>query len=78
MKVDLLNILNDGAFEIHDINEKMIDAGMDSMMYIELIVTIEDYYEVQFADEMLSIASYETFADLQMYVQKLVDLKEGV
>ena len=41
---------------------------LDSLGYIQLVVAIEDYYNIEFADEMLSIQYFQNFEELVDYV----------
>lgn len=36
-----------------DDEENILDYGMDSLAYIRLIISLEDYFDVEFEDEVL-------------------------
>ncbi|WP_411102086.1 acyl carrier protein [Streptomyces sp. cmx-4-9] len=50
----------------------LADLGLDSMSAIELVITIEDAFGVQFRDELLVRETFATFASLEGAVRGMV------
>ena len=57
--------------------EDLRDIGMDSLKFISVIVTIEDIYEIEFEDEMLSMGRLRTVTSFVDYVGDLLKRNEG-
>lgn len=49
------------------------DVGVDSLALIELLVTVEDTYEVEFPDELLTADTFRTVGTLWDAVCTLLD-----
>ena len=47
-----------------DIDAELLDAGMDSLAFIRLIVAIEDKYDFEFSDENLALCRSGTIRKL--------------
>ena len=68
-KQELIKILSDffpnenASIEYKDLID---DLGMDSIVFISLIVAIEDYYDITIPDELLF---FENFRDLDNIVE---------
>ncbi|MCR4678141.1 MAG: acyl carrier protein [Lachnospiraceae bacterium] len=75
---EILSVLNAKIKEIKD-NGKVLNeedyldfrgAGLNSLELMTLIVYLEDYYEIEFADEDLLISEYVYIKDLMDVVCK--------
>ncbi|WCD88439.1 Aminoacyl carrier protein [Streptomyces xanthophaeus] len=49
----------------------LADLGLDSMSAIELVITIEDTFGVQFRDELLVRETFATFAALESAIREM-------
>ncbi len=52
------------------------DLGIDSLIYIEILVSIEKYYDITFSEEYLLEFQNSKVKDLCAAVRKLIDTKE--
>lgn len=59
-------IINLDENEFIDIDEDLALYGMDSFLYIKMIVEIEEYYSITYPDEMLDFECIST-------IRKIVD-----
>ncbi len=48
------------------------DLGVDSLTFMELLISIENRYDIVFDDERLAIDAYQTLEDLTTYVQSKI------
>jgi acyl carrier protein len=53
-----------GAQEQLDQDAELRDFGLDSLAMVELLATLESAYQVRFADEALSLETFQTPAIL--------------
>ncbi|MEK5034055.1 phosphopantetheine-binding protein [Paenibacillus sp. FSL R7-0302] len=52
--------------------------GLDSMSYIQVVVTIEDKIGISLSDEVLNIYEVKTFSDLCRAVEKSISEGEKI
>ncbi|MFD5076459.1 phosphopantetheine-binding protein [Streptomyces sp. NPDC058371] len=52
---------------------RLPDIGLDSMSAIELVLTIEDRFGVQFPDELLVRETFESLHSLESAVRSMLD-----
>ncbi|MBJ8030420.1 acyl carrier protein [Bacillus cereus group sp. N21] len=75
-KDSIVQIITDKLVEILELkepvqfNENLSFYGLDSIMSVQLIVELEDYYNIAFEDEELIFSNFDT-------VSKIVELIEG-
>lgn len=81
--IDIRNIVLDSILECiylnidkNDIKDdtNLVDSlGFDSIIYVQVIVTIEDKIGISLTDEVLDVNQISTFADLYKTVEKCVN-----
>ncbi len=59
------------ATPINDSSIDIRDLGLDSISFIKLIVFIEDYYNIEFPEEMLSFVEAQSVKGLCGIIEKL-------
>lgn len=55
---------------------KIKDAGIDSLIFVRLIIDIETEYEITFPDEGLNQKTYVVVGDIEKYANSLFLEKE--
>lgn len=55
---------------------KIKDAGIDSLIFVRLIIDIETEYEITFPDEELNQKAYVVVGDIEKYANSLFIEKE--
>lgn len=71
VEAKLRDILSSNGFDTDDIthsSELQNDLGMDSLDCVEVIIDIEDKFDIQMSDEL----DFRTFGELLAQVNKLV------
>ena len=51
--------------------ENLFDLGMDSIKYVNLIVKLEMYYNIEFNNEIMNMTEYDSISKISEYVAKL-------
>lgn len=61
-----------GVFPLQDIKLDLLlfDLGFDSLRYMELVVMLEESFNIEFPDEMLEITSQTAVKEIVMVVEK--------
>lgn len=57
-------------------DDNLNDVGLNSLMFIKMVVTIEDTFDFIFDDEMLDYHRYQTLQDISDYIQSKVCMQE--
>lgn len=77
MKFEDMNIVKKMIAKLLNINEddikndfNLIEAGINSMSFIKLIIDIENYFSFEFDDEDLDIFKLQSFDNLINYINK--------
>lgn len=52
--------------------ENLFDLGMDSIKYVNLIVKLEMYYNIEFNNEIMNMTEYDSISKISEYVAKLI------
>ena len=52
--------------------ENLFDLGMDSIKYVNLIVKLEMYYNIEFNNEIMNKTEYDSISKISEYVAKLI------
>lgn len=52
--------------------ENLFDLGMDSIKYVNLIVKLEMYYNIEFNNEIMNMTEYNSISKISEYVAKLI------
>ena len=52
--------------------ENLFDLGMDSIKYVNLIVKLEMYYNIEFNIEIMNMTEYDSISKISEYVAKLI------
>lgn len=72
----ILKLLNDvGSVKVDEtqLNENLIDLGMDSIEYIQIVVKLEEVFECEIPDENLLITEMDTVQKMMNVLQELYD-----
>lgn len=72
----LMEIFNENGLFIDDKNELLQDYFPDSLVFVSIIVGIEEAFELELPDEMLLIENMGTFNTLLERIILLVKYKE--
>lgn len=67
---DVLNVEN---INEEDINENLIELGLDSIKFISLIVTIEDEFDIEIPDNFLLLEEMNTPQKIITIIENLVN-----
>lgn len=72
----ILKVLNDVEtinVDETQLNENLIDLGMDSAEYIQIIVKLEEVFECEIPDEKLFLTEMDTVQKMMNVLQVLYD-----
>ena len=53
--------------------DRLEDRGVNSMNFIQLMVSLEDALGLEFEDAQLNVKRYETLEDLMGYIEGIVE-----
>lgn len=73
MDAELINIfqqVSEGGIPNVDMDTNLINAGLDSVRFIKLIVAVEEYFDIEVEDDFLDIAILSTLGDIKKQVEK--------
>ena len=76
MKEKIIEIIRNAcALEENDITleTKLQDLSLDSLSFIEAIVSIEQEFDIEFEDESLNIYEWKTVEEIIQYVEKIIN-----
>lgn len=82
--IKIRNILSEclqGGITPEKINPDMdlnLDLNIDSIIFIEWLITIEEKFDIIIPDEQLDYAQYTLYGDLEKMVLQLVDEKKEI
>jgi acyl carrier protein len=79
MKERIITMIKDAcALAESNINEKtkLSEISLDSLSFIQLIVNLEDEFDIQFEDEELNIYDFKTVNDLVDIVEEKINEKK--
>lgn len=65
----LVKELIENVTEPITMDENLENIGFNSLIFVKLVVTIEDTFQFTFDDEMLDYKRYETLQDILDYIQ---------
>lgn len=70
----IYNLLNKNGIDWNEelYNAQLTDLGIDSMLFIQLVVDIEDEFGFEFDDEDLLLELYDTMEDVINKVKKYI------
>lgn len=51
----------------------LLDLGMDSIEYMNLIIKLEEYFEIEFDDEITDMAAYNSINKFADYIAKVME-----
>lgn len=58
-----------GSEHVIDVNKNLTELGMDSKNTINLVVQIEQYYDITFDDDELLLENFDTMATIAANIQ---------
>ncbi|MEV0135524.1 phosphopantetheine-binding protein [Dactylosporangium sp. NPDC050688] len=56
---------------------RLVDLGLDSLRSVNLVLDLEDTFDIEFPDSMLTDATFGTVADLEQAIERLVTASTG-
>ena len=65
----IISYLNEITLDKESIDTKFADVGVDSITFINIVVTLESEFEFEFDDEMLLITAFPTIKSMIEYVE---------
>ncbi len=68
----IINMIQESCtpdFSIQQIFDSFYDLGVNSLMFVELAVAIEEEFDIEFSDEMLDVELFENVAALIDYIK---------
>lgn len=74
---ELMDIFNENGLFVDDKDLPLHEYFPDSLVFVSLIVGIEDAFEIELPDEMLLIENLGTFNTLLERINLLVPVKEA-
>jgi len=67
--IKVLKILDEGIEQLQ-INDSLIDLGLNSITAIEMVVYLEEHYDIIIADEDLFIEKLSTIQDIIQIIER--------
>lgn len=61
----------DSSIEING-DTKFSELGINSLNYIKIVVSLEDEFEIEFADQDLDYSKYTCVADIVAYIKTIL------
>lgn len=56
-----------------DENEKLIDLGMNSLVFIQIIVCIEEEFQIEFEPEVMLESNFESINHFVNYIRRKIE-----
>lgn len=70
--IEIVNlVLPDCSITVDNLNDDLCELGMDSILFIQIVVALEEEFECEIPDEKLLIIEMDT-------VQKIVDVLQSI
>jgi acyl carrier protein len=69
----LTRALPDGAADDLEPETRLADLGLDSVALLQLVVQIEEVFDINFPDHLLSAETFESVESLWLVVSELSD-----
>lgn len=72
--VNIINeIMNKEFVTINDENENLIDCGMDSVCFIQMVIALESEFDCEIPDEKIMFKSMNTINKIADVIVKAID-----
>lgn len=68
----IVAFVEEGKDSYISMKSKLFDVGVDSLMFVEIVVGIENEFGIEFNEEKLNVTEFETIQTLIDYVIDLV------
>ena len=68
---ELTQLKND-VVSFDDLKKPFQAIGVNSLIFIDLIVSIEDHFDFTFPDDMLDLEMFHNFSELIQYIKTLI------
>ena len=76
--VDVIKIIREYELEIHYcLDSTFVEAGIDSLMFVRLIVDIENEANITFPEEGLDLRRFKKLRDIEEYANYLIEKGQG-
>jgi acyl carrier protein len=71
---ELMSQKHCGVLPLEEINENLtvLEAGFDSLRFMELVVLVEERFSIEFPDDLLDITSATTIGDISLRISQEV------
>lgn len=76
LKEIIIKVKDDNSISISSETSMMHDLGFDSLMFVELVVEVEESFNILFDDEYLKSNSIDRMADLVQYIGEKMNVNE--
>ena len=63
------NVLDNNNIDI-DAETNIINIGINSLSFMNMVVKLEDLYNIEFEDEFLNVTSFSKVEDIVYYIMK--------
>lgn len=77
MENDLVNILEENGIFVDDKDILLADYLPDSLTFVNIIIGIEEAFDIELPDEMLLIENFGTFYNLLECISCEIELKRA-
>ena len=75
--LDIINKTEDLYITSTQINDNLVDLGMDSIKFVQLVVSLEEEFECEIPDSKLLITEMDTVQKIQDVLQALYEDNNG-
>ena len=75
--LDIINKTEDLYVTSTQINDNLVDLGMDSIKFVQIVVSLEEEFECEIPDSKLLITEMDTVQKIQDVLQALYEDNNG-
>ncbi len=68
-----LNRIKDNSVVFDDLKQPFQVIGVNSLLFIELVVSIEEHFNISFSDDMLDLEMFHNFNEIVGYIKTLLE-----
>lgn len=71
--LDELNRIKNSIVVFDELKQPFQVIGVNSLMFIELVVSIEEHFNISFSDDMLDLEMFHNFNEIVGYIKMLLE-----
>lgn len=75
--LDVINKVEDLCVTISQINDNLVDLGMDSIKFVQVVVSLEEVFECEIPDSKLLVTEMDTIKKIYDVLQALYEENNG-